>query len=68
MIYVKSFVCFQLVLEKRAAENVPAAGAFFYYFLLILHRQITFFFYTERLKSPKISRPYRGELPPAADT
>ena len=27
-----TFVCFQLVLEKRAAENVPAAGAFFYFF------------------------------------
>ena len=27
--YQRTFVCFQLVLEKRAAENVPAAGALF---------------------------------------
>ena len=61
MIYVKSFVCFQLVLEKRAAENVPAAGAFFCIdftsanYIFLLHRT---------LEIPKKISPLPGRATP----
>ena len=45
------------LIRKHPIEKLPAAGDFFKQFRTILHREITFSFYTKRLKSQNFLAP-----------